>query len=555
MRKLTCVAMLFVVVVLSACQSAAPPAAGSASPPSFELYSDLGHFHRAVSTRVPEAQRWFDQGMIFAFAFDHASATRSFQEAARLDPSCAMAWWGIALANGPHINNPMVDPEHAKAAWDAIEKAREFAASASPIERALIDAQAKRYSSTPVENRRAFDEAYANAMRELWHAHPDDADVGSLFAESMMDLRPWDLWTHEGLPQPGTDEIVATLEFVLARAPDHPLANHLYIHAVEASPHPEKALAAADRLRTLVPGASHLVHMPSHIDARIGHYAEAAAANERAIAVDRKRAARTAKTGFYQVYKAHNSHFLVYASMMEGRSAVALDTARAMIASIPPEFLATLGPFGDGFMPTIFHVLVRFGRWDDVLREPEFPPELVVSNAIRHYARAVAFAALDRLDEAEAEERLLATAVAAIDDKRPLGNNTARRTLEVATRMVRGEIAFRRGQVDDSFAILREAVTIEDSLQYDEPPDWMMPVRHALGAALLQAGRVEDAEKVYREDLAKTPDNGWALFGLWRCLELRDRPEEAQNAHARFQKAWSRADVALKSSCFCQPGS
>jgi tetratricopeptide (TPR) repeat protein len=536
-----------------ACQSPAPQPADASASSGF-LYTDLGRHHRAITTTSKDAQRYFDQGLILAFAFNHDEAIRSFKEATKHDPSCAMAWWGIALANGPHINNPALDPEHARAAWEALEIARGFMPAANETERGLIDALSHRYAADPAADRGPLDRGYADAMRTLWHAHANDADVGSLFAEAMMDLRPWDLWTNEREAQPGTDEIVATLEAVLALDPQHPGANHLYVHALEASPHPEKALAAADRLRTLVPDAGHLVHMPAHIDLRLGHYAQASAMNERAIEVDTRHRALVPSAGFYHVYMAHNAQFLTYSSMMEGRSERALQAAHKMVGDVPQEFIEQMGPFIDGFMPIVLHTLVRFGRWDEVLAAPEFAPELPISNAIRHYARGVAFAAQNRVSEAKLERDELAHAIEKIDAHAIVGNSPASSVLAIAAYMLAGEIAFRESQLDESFALLREAAKIEDGLRYDEPPDWMMHARHALGAALLQAQRFDEAERVFREDLAIHPENGWALFGLARALEGRGAKADAADAKARFEKAWSRADVQLKSPCFCQPG-
>jgi tetratricopeptide (TPR) repeat protein len=548
-----CFVLVSILLASAACRSVAPDADARAITSDF-LYDDLGDHHREIATTSKEAQRYFDQGLVLMFAFNHDEAIRAFGEAVQRDPSCVSAWWGIAVANGPHINNPTLDAAHEDAALEALARAQSSKSRASEVESALIDAVARRYSPDHPADRKALDLAYADAMRAVWRAHPRDADVGTLFAESMMDLRPWDLWTHEGKPQPGTIEILETLESVLRLAPNHPGANHLYIHAVEASPHPERAAAAADRLRDLVPGAGHLVHMPAHIDLRLGHYAEASAANERAIQADARHRELFPKEGFYHVYMAHNFQFLTYSSMMQGKSARALEAAHSMVDGIPPEFIAAMGPLVDGILPIVLHVEVRFGRWHDVLEHPPFPEQLVVANALRHYARGVAFAAQGQVDEATAERDQLAAAMLKIDEKAVVGNSLAAHVLAIAARMLAGEIAFRRGALDDSFALLREAVAIEDELRYDEPPDWMMHARHALGAALLQAQRWNDAEAVFREDLAIHPDNGWALFGLARSLEGRGAAEEARETRSRFEKAWSNADVELKSSCFCQPG-
>lgn len=536
----------------SACGTARPPAHGADD--AGYLYDDLGSHQRLIATRSEAAQRYFDQGLTLAFAFNHDEAIRSFREAARLDPECAMAWWGIALAHGPHINFPVMPPERVAAAWEAIQRARSLVDRARPAEHALIDALARRYVPDPAADRGPLDLAYAEALRGAWRAHPLDADVGTLFAEALMDLHPWDLWTLDGRPKPYTPEIVETLERVLQIAPDHPGANHLFVHAVEASSTPGRADAAADRLRTLVPGSSHLVHMPSHIDVRRGRFAAASDANERAIEVDRRYAERTGRAGFYRVYMAHNVQFLSFSAMMEGRSAVAIDAARAMVAGFPPELLETLGPFVDGILPIVFHALVRFGRWEEILAEPRFPDLFGAANAVRHYARGVALTALGRLAEADREQEELDALVAAMDE-RPIGNNPARLVLRIPQKLLRGEYEFRRGRRAVGLALLREAAAIEDTLVYDEPPDWMMPVRHTLGAALVEAREFAEAERVYREDLRRFPANGWSTFGLARALAGLGREAEAEAARAEFSRAFERADVTLRSSCFCQPGS
>jgi tetratricopeptide (TPR) repeat protein len=528
--------------------------AGSAQPARPIYFGDLGSHHRVVSTKSAEAQRWFDQGLVFAFAFNHDEAIRSFREAARLDPSCAMAWWGVALCNGPHINNPTMDPEHSQAAWEALSKARALESGAMPVERALIDALSKRYAEKPPEDRGPLDTAYAEAMRGVWRDNPNDADVGSLAAEALMDLHPWDLWNADGTAKPHTPEIVEILEKVLAIAPDHPLANHLNIHALEASPHADRATASADRLRTLVPGAGHLVHMPAHIYARTGRWADAASANERAIEVDRAYRARSPEQGFYHVYMSHNHQFLAWASMMEGRSAVAIGEARKMVAGIPPEMAEPMAPFIDGLFALPYGALMRFGHWDEILKEPEPPAYLPVTRALRHFARGTALASTRKLDEAEAERKALDAIAAGIKEGTTVGNSQAKDVLAIASHALAGEIAAQRGENDAAIAELTKAVNLEDANRYDEPPDWLQPVRHSLGAVLLRAGKAADAEKVYREDLVRWPENGWALWGLALALEKQGKTKDAQSARARFEKAWARADVKIDSTCLCLPG-
>lgn len=517
------------------------------------LYEGLGGLSREVTTSSPEAQRYFDQGLAFLYAFNHDEAIRSFRRAGELDPGCAMAFWGIAYANGPHINNPVVPEERASAAWEALGKATAAASGASPVEKALVDALAARYADPQPEDRAPLDQAFADKMRAVWIEFPEDADVGALFAESLADLRPWDLWLPDGSPQPGTDELLATLDAVLALDPRHPLANHLLIHSVEASPHPERADGAADTLRDLQPGLGHLVHMPSHVDVRRGRWQEAVVANTKAIEADRRYAAQAPEQGFYRLYMAHNYHMLTYGAMMTGQSELALETIRAMVADIPLEFFRE-NPFADGFMAMPLEVLMRFGRWDEILAEPAFPDFVPISRALQHYARAVAYAAKDDVPSARREQAAFLEARGRVPEEAFFGNNSASDVLDVAERLMEGEILYRAGETDAGLAALAEAVAREDQLRYDEPPDWIQPVRHAYGAALLQAGRFAEAEAVFREDLAKLPDNGWGLYGLHRALQLQRKTAEAQAAEQRFDEVWKRADIQIKSPCLCLPG-
>jgi tetratricopeptide (TPR) repeat protein len=528
-------------------------AAAFASDPPVPLFDGLGGLAREVTTASPEAQRYFDQGLAFMYAFNHDEAIRSFRRAAELDPQCAMAFWGVAVANGPHINDPVVPPDRAKAAWEALGRARDLVGRSSPVERGLIDALTARYGDPQPEDRKLLDQAYADAMRGVWKAFPKDADVGALFAESLADLRPWDLWTTDGTPQPGTEELVATLESVLALAPRHPLANHLMIHAVEASPHPEMADRAADTLRDLQPGLGHLVHMPSHIDVRRGRWQQAIDANGKAMEADRRYTARSPNQGFYRLYMAHNHHMLTYGAMMTGQSALAVRTIRAMVADIPLEFFKE-NAFADGFMAMPLEVLMRFGKWDEILAEPAFPDFVPISRSLQHYARGVAFAAKGDVAAAEKEQALFLEARALVPKEAFFGNNTGADVLDVAESFMRGEILFRAGRTDEGLASLREAAAREDKLRYNEPPDWIQPVRHALGAALLQAGRFAEAEQVFREDLAKLPENGWSLYGLSRAVDLQKKKAEAAEAEKRFDAVWKHADLKIKSACLCLPG-
>lgn len=515
------------------------------------LFAGMGSHHRTITTKSPDAQRYFDQGLVWAFAFNHDEAIRSFEQAIKYDSDCAMAWWGIAYCNGPHINNPSMDDNHSLAAWDALQRAVSHKGNASAVEQDLIDALSKRYASPPPKDRRPLDEAYAAAMREVWKKHPKDGDVGTLFAESMMDLRPWDLWALDGAPRPETPEVLSALEDVLAMNPNHPGANHFYIHAVEASPHPDKAIAAADRLRFAVPAAGHLVHMPAHIDVRTGKWEEAAKANIRATEADRKYRAAVPKQGFYHIYMAHNSHFLAYASMMEGRQAAALKAAREMLAGVPKEYAEKNAAMVDGFMTIEMETLMRFGRWDEVLKLDAPPSYFPFAKAKWHFSRAVSYAAKGQVEQAEKEKLVFTMAVEKVPKDAMLMINHAHHVLKIAEHMLNGEIAFRKGKIDESVVELNKAIELEDQLRYMEPPEWIQPVRHTLGAILNNAGRYDEAAKVYRADLAKYPENGWSLYGMAQCLKSRGDISAAKDYEERFKKAWKRADYKITSTCAC----
>jgi len=520
------------------------------------LYSGLGSHTRKITTTSPEAQRYFDQGLAWFHGFHHGAALRSFQEAARLDPSCAMAHWGIALASGPHINVPMVPPPAAERAWQAITLARRHAANTTPVERDLIAALATRYASPQPEDRSPLDRAYADAMRKVWADHPGDADVGALFAESLLTLRPWDQWTPEGRPQPGTEEALATLEAVFALNLNHPFANHLYIHAMEASQTPERAAAAADRLRDLQPGLPHNVHMASHIDIRSGRWQEAISANVKAIeAARRLRAAGgPPPQGPIHLYNAHNHHMLAYAAMMTGQSELAIGQIRTMTAKFPDDFLKDFAPFVDAYIAMPYEVLLRFGRWDDVLAAPDHPAHLPFARAMRLAARGIAYAAKGDTAAARREQQAYLAMAGTIPAGTSAGPVDVRTIVAVVTPMLEGEILYREGRTEEGLAALRAAVKAEDALRYFEPPAWFLPVRHALGASLMRSGHYAEAEAVYREDLRRLPENGWSLFGLAESLRVRGKMDEAAAVQARFEAVWRVADVQIQSSCMCQPG-
>lgn len=524
--------------------------------PAVPLLDTLGRHARPITTRSAEAQAYFDQGLRLLFGFNHGLAIRSFEQATRLDPEAAMAHWGIALACGPHINFPAVPPERAEQAWRELTLARQFSEQASPVARALIAALGHRYASPQPNDRSGLDLAYANAMRDVWQKYPKDADVGALFAEALMNLRPWDQWTLEGKAQPGTEEVIGVLDAVLAINEQHPLANHLYIHAVEASPHPERALAAANRLRDLQPGLAHNVHMPSHIDIRVGDWHRAIASNQKAIAADQ---ALRLKIGppkdLVVMYAAHNRHMLAYAAMMTGQSALALEHIRTMVDEIPTDFMREWAPAMEAAAAMPFEVLMRFGRWDEILSETDrYPEYMPFTKSFRHAARAVAFAAKGNPVAARGEQATFIALAKKVPEATTVGNNTAQAVFAIAMPLVEGEILVREGRLEEGFKALRNAVAAEDTLRYDEPPGWILPARHALGANLMAHGRVADAESVYREDLKRLPNNGWSLFGLGDALSEQGKHDEAQTILAQFRQTWSKADVSIRSSCFCQPG-
>jgi tetratricopeptide (TPR) repeat protein len=520
------------------------------------FYEGLGSYSRKITTDSPEAQRYFDQGLAFVHGFNHKAAIRAFEHAAKLDPKCAMAHWGIALACGPHINAIAVPPPEAELAWKELGLAQKNAGNASPVERALIDALAKRYANPQPEDRSGLDRAYADAMREVWKEYPNDPEVGALFAEAMMNLRPWDQWTPDGKPQPGTDEIIATLDAVLELNPNHPFANHLYIHAVEASPNPERAMAAADRLRNLQPGLAHNVHMPSHIDIRTGQWLKAVDTNVKAVEADRRhRMVFGRAKGFLNVYVAHNRAMLAYAAMMTGQRDLAMKHIRALVAEMPADFLKKNALQAEANVAMPLEVMVRFGMWDEILAEPDkYPEYMPFTRAFHHAARAIAYAAKGETANAREAQHVFLERARLVPKEDFLSNNSCEALLAVAIPMVEGEILIAEGKTDSGIEQLRAAIQKEDALKYDEPPGWLIPVRHSLGAVLMKQRRFADAEQVYRDDLARLPGNGWSLLGLAESLRAQKKnEEEAAKTKAQFEKVWAKADLKIDSSCLCQP--
>ena len=546
-------------------------------------YFDLGQYRRPVTTASVEAQTWFDRGLVWSYGFNHEEAVRCFQKATDHDPACAMAWWGIAYSAGPNYNKQWkaFDPDDLERslglAFDATHRALALLDRVSPVEQALIRPLAERYPSrnpaevTP-ETTAAWNDRYADRLREAWRAHEHDPDVAALFAEALMNRTPWQLWdVHSGKPADGasTLEALNVLEAALARpgGMSHPGLLHFYIHLMEMSAMPQRALRAADALRNLVPDAGHLVHMGTHIDVLCGRYSNVIESNGRAIDADAKYLARQGAANFYSLYRCHNYHFKLYGAMFLGQLQPALEAADAMIANLPESLLRLESPpmadWLEGFVPMKMHVLIRFGRWAEIIATPlpEDPALFCVTTAMIHYAKAIAHATKGDVKAADEEASRFEAAAARVPPTRYLFNNTCLDILAVAAEMLKGEIAYRKGHFDVAFGHLRRSVQLDDNLPYDEPWGWMQPTRHALGALLLEQGRVEEAETVYRADLGldpelpracQHPENVWSLHGFHECLVRLGKHAEAAIIGQRLEIVTAWADVPIRSSCFCR---
>ena len=505
------------------------------------LFDNLGSLHHPITTTSEQAQRFFDQGLRLVYAFNHEEAIRSFEAAAQLDSQAAMPYWGIALALGPNINSEM-EKKDERRAIEMVQKAHRLAGHITPVEQAYIEALVTRYVGRKGVKRKGLDEAYAKAMRSVAQRFPEDADAATLFAEALMDLRPWDFWKPDGRPQPGTEEIVATLEAVLVKNPDHPGACHFYLHAVEASLQPERALPCADRLPGLMPGAGHLVHMPAHIYMRVGKYHEAVERNQQAAHVDEQYFASQHPTGEYaDGYYRHNLHFLWASLAMEGRNVEAMKAARDVAATITVEE-AGKDRSKEFYLPTPIFSMIRFGRWEELLKEPVPPKGLRLMDGMWRLGRGLALVATGRLPGAEGEHVVLAGLTKQIRRDLTTEEKTQRALLKIAERILSGEIAARRQRYDDAIRLFEEAIKMEEALPYSEPPLWPLSVRHHLGAVLLLADRPSEAEAVYHADLLRHPDNGWALTGLIQSLRAQQKDDQAAEAEDRFKKAWAHAD-------------
>jgi len=508
------------------------------------LMPGMGNLHHPISTQSAQAQRFFDQGLTLVYAFNHEDAVRSFKRAAELDPQSPMPWWGVALAVGPNYNED-VNPEREKEAYDAIQKARALDANVPHTERDYVEALARRYTNDSKADYKALAVDYKNAMRELFARYPDDPDAGTLFAESMMDLHPWQLWTADGKPTEDTEEILATLRHVLRHFPNHVGANHFYVHAVEASPHPEQALSNAQRLGTLVPSAGHLVHMPAHIYERTGFYMESVKANRAAVAADHDylKALGEEQSSYAKGYYSHNYHFLAEAASMAGRYAEARAASDQLAAMAAPGVKGM--PMLESFLPMQEYILVRFNRWDEILKMPAPDPSFAVTTALWHYARAVAFAARGDIAKAQAERKELSDATEKQPADAMFAFSKARTLLGLARDIVDARITMAQGGLEESIDLWRHAVATQDALPYDEPPDWYYPVRESLGAVLARNGDYSEAEKVFREDLAQNPRNPRSLFGLLEVLRAEKRLTDAAWVQSEFDEAWKDADTKL----------
>jgi tetratricopeptide (TPR) repeat protein len=510
---------------------------------------NLGSHTFPVSTRNRQAQTFMNQGLNLAYAFNHAEARRAFREAARLDPNLAMAYWGQALVLGPNIN-ALMEPNEEPSAYELVQKAMSLRSRATPRERAYIEALAQRYSGK-AEDRQPRDAAYADAMHAVHQRFPNDLDAAMLYVESVMDLRPWGYWQRDGAPHVRTDDIVALTERVMTRHPKHPGAVHMYIHLMEGTSTPEKAEQAADTLQTLMPAAGHMVHMPAHIYQRIGRYADAIKANQLAVAADEDYISQCRAQGLYPMaYYPHNIHFLWFSASEDGQSRLAIESARLLASKIDDGTLKTL-PLTAGFRMVPYYALTRFGRWDEMLKEPEPPAFSAVLRTMWHYARGLSFVATDRLPAAEEELQKLKALTSDPSMKEPLFSpNQGGAIVAPAPEVLAGEIAAARGNFDVAIAHLDRAIRLEDSLVYTEPSEFHFPPRLALGAILLKAGRPAEAETVYWEHLRRHRENGWGLFGLMQALRAQNKSADAALTEARFKTAWARADVTLTASRF-----
>jgi tetratricopeptide (TPR) repeat protein len=535
------------------------------------MYEGLGDKHYPVTTQFQEAQAYFNQGMTWAWAFNHDEATRSFARAAHIDPTCAMAWWGVAYTEGPNYNDSSPDARREKAAFDAIQRALTELDNETPKEAAMINALAKRYDGKYRDDRKRLNKKYAHSMGEVWRTYNDDPTIGTLYADAMMNLRPWDLYTIDREPHEDTPQIVDVLAHVLAIDPYQPGANHLMIHAVEPSTNPDRGILAANRLSDLVPGSGHLRHMPSHIYVQTGMWQRSIDQNTLAIAQDRKYISEAPPQTIQVGYMIHNANMLAFSAMMVGQEQVAMNAAHRMCEILPEcheagvrmgdeegptldSVMEDLALYLDGYHRSVYEVHRRFGRWDEMIAEPAPPSVFPVSTATWHANRSVAFAAKKDFKNATAELDSFRAAVQDVPTHLPLyADDQIETMLKVADYFAAGELALQQGKWEKAADLLARGAEVEDELNYGEPPHWLMPIRHPLGAVYMKMGRYEDAERVYREDLGKWRDNGWSLYGLSRALEEQGKKSEALRVRSRYKEVWSKAEEETETSCKCVP--
>ncbi|NBD18853.1 MAG: hypothetical protein GVY04_22780 [Cyanobacteria bacterium] len=550
MKRRTAIKTLFATLMLT--QVSTLSARAQKNTKQAPLFKGLGNHHHGVTTNSELAQRYFDQGLIWAFAFNHAEAHRSFLQAAQLDPNCAMAWWGAAWVLGPNINGAM-DPENIPEAWELLQKAKAKVEGVSDREKAYINALAARYRPEAVVDRSSLDRAFAEAMKDVATRYPNDLDAQVLYAEALMDTTPWDYWLAGGKPKAVTQTILNLLQGILQRAPNHPMANHLLIHAVEAA-HPLQGLEEAKRLENLVPGAGHLVHMPSHIYIRLGLYHEATLANQRAIAADQNYLQQVDVQGVYRLaYRPHNYHFGWFTATLEGRSQLAMQLAQEMAAMVDRDEMRKLSLTTlQHYWITPLYTLVRFGHWNEILSWEEPAEDLIYPRSVWHYARGIAHTRKGNLDAAHKERNQLdyLREDPSLKWVTVWDINKSQHILEIASHSLAGEIAAAARDFPSAIQSLEQAVKQEDALKYDEPPTWHFPTRQALGAVLLEAGELQRAETIYQEDLVNFPNNGWSLFGLLAVFQRQGKTEEANEIQRRFREAWQYADIVLTASRF-----
>ena len=543
-------------------------------------YYDLGAYTRPITTKSPDAQLWFDRGLNWVFGFNHAEAIKCFGKALEHDPTCAMAHWGISYAAGPNYNLPwhLYDPAGKAAAlgaaYDAMKKAQALVEGTTPVEQSLIEALSVRYPQRdPIEDQTAWDKAFTREMRKLYKSYAGDLDVACVFAEAIMNETPWKMWnlTTGGVAEnAGTQEAMEVLEGLFNNTPaswDHPGLLHLYVHLMEMSPFPQRALRAGDRLRELMPDSGHLIHMPTHIDVLCGNYRDVVVYNQKAVTVDRKFLAREGAANVYALYRSHDHHFVVYGAMFLGQYTPAIQAAQELIDTTPEEVLRIPSPpmadFLEGYLSMKQHVLVRFGKWREIIAQ-ELPKDAALycaTTAMMLYAKGVAHSVLGEIAEAEKMRAAFRAARARVPDTRRVHNNTIVDLLAIAEEMLTGELEYRRGNVDLGFSHLRRAIELDDNLPYDEPWGWMQPPRHALGALLLEQGQLAEAEAIYRSDLGydgklsracQHPENVWSLHGLHECLSRRGEKVEAPLVKARLDLALARCEVPIRASCLCR---